>query len=57
VCQQLVVWQIIDPEMPRDSIIDDTVTVEAPPEDVLELRQKYTHQVFLVVFYDTRRTW
>jgi len=57
VCQQLVVWQIIDPEMPRDGIIDDTVTVEAPPEDVLDLRQKYTHQVFLVVFYDTRRTW
>jgi len=52
-----VVWQVIDPEMPRAGVVRGGVTVQAPPEDVLKLRQKYTHEVFLVVFYDTKRTW
>jgi len=36
------------------------VMIDAPPEDVLKLRSKYAHHrtpVFLVVFYDTKRTW
>jgi len=48
---------VIDPEMPRTGISLGSVTVEAPPQDVLKLRHKYSHQVFLVVFYDTKRTW
>jgi len=48
---------VIDPEMPRTGIVHGSVTVQAPPEDVLKLRQKYSHEVFLVVFYDTKRTW
>lgn len=55
-----IIWynvQMIDPEMPRTGIICGNVTVDAPPEDVLKLRHKYSHHVFLVVFYDTKRTW
>jgi len=48
---------VIDPEMPRTGISYGTVTVPAPPDDVLKLRQKYTHEVFLVIFYDAKRTW
>jgi len=43
--------------MPRAGITHAGAVVQAPPEDVLKLRQKYTRQVFLVVFYDTKRTW
>jgi len=53
----LVVWKVIDPEMPRTGIVHGGITVQAPPEDVLKLRQKYIYEVFLVVFYDTKRTW
>jgi len=53
----VAVWQVIDPEMPQSGISHGSVTVRAPPDDILKLRQKYTHEVFLVVFYDTKRTW
>jgi len=43
--------------MPRTGVTHGGVTVQAPPEDVLKLRQKYSREVFLVVFYDTKRTW
>jgi len=43
--------------MPRTGIVVGGITVQAPPEDVLKLRQKYIHEVFLVVFYDAKRTW
>jgi len=49
--------QVIDPEMPRAGVSHGSVTVQAPPDDVLKLRQKYAFEVFLVVFYDTKRTW
>jgi len=39
--------QVIDPEIPHEALTDD----------VLKLRYKYAGEVFLVNFYDTKRTW
>jgi hypothetical protein len=43
--------------MSRAGIVHHGVQVSVPPEDVLKLRQKYTFEVFLVTFFDTKRTW
>jgi len=56
-CVHCAGCQMIDAEMPRTGIIHGSMAIDAPPEDVLKLRHKYTHEVFLVVFYDTKRTW
>lgn len=56
-CLHETVFQVVDPEMSRAGIVHHGVQVSVPPEDVLKLRQKYTFEVFLVTFFDTKRTW
>lgn len=33
------------------------VPIPAPPQDVLALSSNYTEHVFLVLFFDAKRTW
>lgn len=47
---------IINPEMPR-GYIHNSVPIPSPPEDVLALANNYTEPVYLVLFFDTKRTW
>ena len=47
---------IIDPSTPRGTI-HKGVPIPAPPDDVLALKANYKDPVFLVLFFDTKRTW
>lgn len=47
---------IIDPKIPKNFIYKG-VPLPAPPSDVLALRKNYTDSVFLVLFFDAKRTW
>lgn len=47
---------IIDPNMPRGTV-HKGVPIPAPPEDVLALGDNYKEPVYLVLFFDTKRTW
>ncbi|CAB3366618.1 Hypothetical predicted protein [Cloeon dipterum] len=48
---------IIEPDMPKSGIIHKGVTIPAPPADALALASNYTDTVYLVLFFDTKRTW
>ncbi|XP_068086582.1 peregrin [Anabrus simplex] len=48
---------IIDPNMPRTGYLHNGVPIPAPPADVLALRSNYEEMVYLVLFFDTKRTW
>ncbi|KAK0183409.1 hypothetical protein PV327_001455 [Microctonus hyperodae] len=47
---------IIDPNTPRGTI-HKGVPIPAPPDDVLALAVNYKDPIFLVLFFDTKRTW
>lgn len=47
---------IIDPEMPEGHI-HKSVPIATPPSEVMELRSNHTEDVFLVWFFDAKRTW
>lgn len=47
---------IIDPEIPKGFVYNG-VPLPAPPAEVLALRNDKTEPVFLVLFFDTKRTW
>lgn len=47
---------IIDPDTPRGTV-HKGVPIPAPPDDVLALAANYKDPVFLVLFFDTKRTW
>lgn len=46
----------IDPNMPRD-YVHHGVPIPSPPLDVLELEKTHSEPVFLILFFDTKRTW
>ncbi|GJQ78049.1 hypothetical protein Trydic_g2393 [Trypoxylus dichotomus] len=47
---------IIDPSMPK-GFLHNGVPIPSPPPDVLALSSNYTEQVYLVLFFDAKRTW
>ncbi|XP_055538809.1 bromodomain-containing protein homolog isoform X2 [Wyeomyia smithii] len=47
---------IIDPEIPN-GFVHNGVPLPAPPADVLALKANYDEPVFLVLFFDVKRTW
>ncbi|XP_058053239.1 bromodomain-containing protein homolog [Anopheles bellator] len=47
---------IIDPCIPK-GFVHNGVPLPAPPADVLALRSNYDEPVFLVLFFDVKRTW
>uniref|UniRef100_A0A182SAT7 PWWP domain-containing protein n=1 Tax=Anopheles maculatus TaxID=74869 RepID=A0A182SAT7_9DIPT len=47
---------IIDPNIPK-GFVHNGVPLPAPPADVLALRSNYDEPVFLVLFFDVKRTW
>ncbi|CAD6231487.1 GSCOCG00001434001-RA-CDS [Cotesia congregata] len=47
---------IIDPNTPRGTV-HKGVPIPAPPDDVLALAVNYKEPIFLVLFFDTKRTW
>lgn len=47
---------IIDPNTPRGTV-HKGVPIPAPPDDVLALAVNYKDPIFLVLFFDTKRTW
>lgn len=53
--------QIIDPKMPREGLLHNGVPIPVPPLDVLKLgEQKQAEageRLFLVLFFDNKRTW
>ncbi|XP_014678168.1 PREDICTED: uncharacterized protein LOC106817978 [Priapulus caudatus] len=48
---------VIDPNVPKRSVCQNGEAIPAPPAYVLEMRQNYATPVFLVLFFDARRTW
>lgn len=47
---------ILDPKTPKGFVYNG-VPLPAPPADVLGLRKNYQEDVFLVLFFDAKRTW
>lgn len=47
---------IIDPTIPKGFIYNG-VPLPTPPKDVLELRKDKVEPVYLVLFFDAKRTW
>ncbi|XP_074034602.1 bromodomain-containing protein 140 [Leptinotarsa decemlineata] len=47
---------IIDPQISKGYVYKN-VPIPSPPQEVLDLSKNYTEQVFLVLFFDAKRTW
>lgn len=48
--------KIIDPNMPPGHL-HNGIPVPSPPSEVLNLASNYKELVYLVLFFDSKRTW
>merc|ERR1719278_919729 len=48
---------IINPKMPRTGYLHNGVPIPVPPQDVLQLADSHTRPHYLILFFDTKRTW
>lgn len=48
---------IINPKMPKTGYFHNGVPIPVPPDEVLALQTNYEELVYLVLFFDTKRTW
>lgn len=57
----LLLFQIIDPEMPEDGVLHNGVPIPVPPKEVLQLgearQEEAGERLYLVLFFDNKRTW
>ena len=52
-----VAQQIINPKMPKTGYYHNGVPIPVPPDDVLDLQRRQDDSIYLVLFFDTKRTW
>ena len=55
-------FQLIDPNMPRSGYCHNGVPIPVPPLDVLRAGEDKRNEngnkrIYLVLFFDTKRTW
>ena len=48
---------IINPKMPRTGYLHNGVPIPVPPQDVLDMASTHTTPHFLILFFDSKRTW
>ncbi|KAL8617955.1 hypothetical protein ACOMHN_052906 [Nucella lapillus] len=48
---------IIDPKMPKTGFLHNGVPIPVPPDDVLDVQRRQDESVYLVLFFDRKRTW
>ncbi|XP_013401119.1 peregrin-like isoform X1 [Lingula anatina] len=48
---------IINPKMPKTGYFHNGVPIPVPPDGVLDLQKRFEEPVYLVLFFDTKRTW
>ncbi|RWS31132.1 peregrin-like isoform X11 [Leptotrombidium deliense] len=48
---------IVNPDMPKTGYFHNGVPIPVPPDDVLALKKNHTEPVYLVLFFDAKRTW
>lgn len=53
--------QIVDPDMPQEGLLHNGIPIPVPPVEVLKLgdwrETEGSEKLFLVLFFDTKRTW
>ena len=50
-------YQIINPKMPKTGYFHNGIPIPVPPDDVLKSHNNDDNSRFLVLFFDTKRTW
>jgi len=48
---------IINPKMPRTGYLHNGVPIPVPPQEVLEMALRHETPHYLILFFDSRRTW
>ena len=48
---------IINPKMPRTGYLHNGVPIPVPPQEVLDMALTHESPHYLILFFDSRRTW